>query len=190
MTKRHTPPALKSNALVVVRKPSGPHHCERCFGSVHTDHTSSRGALTSRVPTITFGSESRSTLLVAATLLLLLFRGLPLRRFRLQRAEIILQPIEPLLPEPAIFLEPVVDALQRIQLDPARPPLRLAAAGDQAGMLQHLEMPRDRGPADVERFGQFRNRGFAERQPGQNRSTRWVGECLKGGAEVVGRHLY
>src|ERR1041385_2762666 len=110
MTKRHTPPGLKSNALVVVRKPSGPHHCARCFGSVHTDQTRSRGALMSRVPTITFGSELRSTLLVAATLLLLLvgrllgrlFGGLPFRRFGLQRAEVVLQAIEPLLPEPAI----------------------------------------------------------------------------------------
>src|SRR6478735_43723 len=185
MTNRHTPPALKSNALVVVRKPSGPHHCERCFGSVHTDHTSSRGALTSRVPTITFGSESRSTLLVAATLLLLLFRGLPLRRFRLQRAEIILQPIEPLLPEPAIFLEPVVDALQRIQLDPARPPLRLAAAGDQARVLQHLEMPGDRRSADVEWLRQFRDRGLAKRQPRQDRPAGRVGQSLEGRAEVV-----
>src|SRR3954471_19292134 len=124
MTKRHTPPGLKSNALVVVRKPSGPHHCARCFGSVHTDQTRSRGAATSRVPTITFGSESRSMLLVAATLLLLLLWGFLLRRFRLQRAEVVLQTVEPLLPKPAILLEPIVDALQGVQLDPARPPLR------------------------------------------------------------------
>src|SRR4051812_9830060 len=164
MTKRQTPPALKSNALVVVRKPFGPHHCERCFGSVHTDQTSSRGASSSRVPTITFGSESRSMLLVAATFLLLLLRGFPFRRSGLQGAEVILQAIQPLLPEPAVFLKPVVDALQRVQLDPAWPPLRLAASRDQASVLQHLEMPGDRGPADVERLGQFRNRGLAERQ--------------------------
>src|SRR5260221_12788712 len=66
MTKRHTPPGLKSNALVVVRKPSGPHHFPRCFGSVHTDQTSSRGASSSREPPITFGSQSRSILFVAA----------------------------------------------------------------------------------------------------------------------------
>src|SRR5437868_1878267 len=145
MTKRHTPPGLKSNALVVVRKPSGPHHCERCFGSVHTDQTNSRGASTSRVPIITFGSESRSILLVAATLLLLLlFRGFRFRRIGLQRAEIVLQAVEPLLPEPAILLEPIVDALQGVELDPARPPLRLTAARDQAGVLQHLKMPGDR----------------------------------------------
>src|SRR5438132_3909632 len=100
MTKRHTPPGLKSKALVVVRKPSGPHHCARCFGSVHTDQTSSRGASSSRVPTITFGSESRSMLLVAATFLLLLLSGFPFWRCGLQRAEVVLQTIQSLLPEP------------------------------------------------------------------------------------------
>src|SRR6476620_9983828 len=104
MTNRHTPPALKSNALAVVRKPSGPHHCERCFGSVHTDHTSSRGASISRAPTITFGSESRSMLVVATTVVLRLLLGLPCPRSGLQRAEIVLQAIQPLLPEPPIFL--------------------------------------------------------------------------------------
>src|SRR5258708_16573130 len=100
MTKRHTPPGLKSNALVVVRKPSGPHHCARCFGSVHTDQTRSRGASSSRLPTITFGSESRSMLFVAATFLLLLLPGLCCRRRCLQRADVILQPIQPPLPQP------------------------------------------------------------------------------------------
>src|SRR5882724_6704785 len=164
MTKRHTPPGLKSNALVVVRKPSGPHHFPRCFGSVHTDQTNSRGASSSRVPTITFGSESRSMLFVAATFLFLLLRGFAFQRSGLQRAEVVLQAIQPLLPKPAIFLEPIVHALQRVQLEPAGPPLRLTAARDQAGVLQHLEMPGDRRPADVERFGQFRNRRLAERQ--------------------------
>src|SRR6185437_45271 len=112
MTKRHTPPGLKSNALVVVRKPSGPHHCARCFGSVHTDHTSSRGASTTRDPTMALTSDSRSMLLLAATFRLRLFSfGFVLRRLRLQRAQIVLQAIQPLLPEPAIFLEPVVHAL-------------------------------------------------------------------------------
>src|SRR5262249_31640005 len=152
----------------------------------HTDQTRSRGSSTSRVPTMTFGSDVRSMLLAAATLLLLLIRGLAFRG--LQRAKVILQAIEPLLPEPAVFLEPVFDALQRVELDPAWPPLRLAAARDQAGMFQHLEMPRDRRAADVERLGQLRNRGLAKRQPGQNRPPRRVGEGLERGAEVVGRH--
>src|SRR4051812_41806744 len=116
MTKRQTPPGLKSNALVVVRKPFGPHHCARCFGSAHTDHTSSRGASISRDPSITFGSDSRSMLFLSATRLLQLFGfAVVLRRFGLQSAQIVLEAIEPLFPEPAIFLEPVVHAFQGIQ---------------------------------------------------------------------------
>src|SRR4051794_13739900 len=125
MTKRQTPPGLKSKTLVVVRKPSGPYHCARCFGSVHTDHTSSRGASTTRDPRITLGSDSRSMLFFSATAFLRpVRRALVLRRCRLQHAQIVLQAVQPLVPEPAILLKPVVDALQRVQFDPAGAPLR------------------------------------------------------------------
>src|SRR3954471_23140921 len=101
MTKRQTPPGLKSKALVVVRNPFGPHHSARCLGSVQTDHTSSRGASIRGDPSITFGSDSRSTLLFSVTLLLRLFRlALVLRRLGLQRPQIVLQAVQALLPEP------------------------------------------------------------------------------------------
>src|SRR5262245_61006117 len=134
MTKRHTPPGRMSNALVVVVNPSGPHHCDRCLGSVHAVHTSSRGASNSRMPTIARGSLSRSMLLLATTLPLLRF--LPLLgflgfgRLGLQLAQIILQAVEPLLPKPAVVLEPFIDRLQRLRFDFAGPPLRLAPARD------------------------------------------------------------
>src|SRR5215472_18029701 len=70
MTNRQTPPGRKSKACVVVRNPFGPHHCTRCFGSVHTEKTSARGAASTRVPTIESGSRSRSILSLVATLLL------------------------------------------------------------------------------------------------------------------------
>src|SRR6187455_1130030 len=160
MTKRHTPPGRMSNALVVVVKPSGPHHCDRCLGSVHAVHTSSRGASNSRMPTIARGSLSRSTLFLAATLALLgLLRILAFGRLGLQLAEIVLQAVEPLLPKPAIILEPLIDRLQRLRLDLAGPPLRLAAARDQACTLQHLEMLGDGRAADVEWLGQLGHRG-------------------------------
>src|SRR5262245_29218767 len=62
MTKRHTPPGRKSYACVVVVKPFGPHHCARCFGSVHTENTNARGASNTREPMIERGSRSRSIL--------------------------------------------------------------------------------------------------------------------------------
>src|SRR5258708_26944925 len=130
MTKRQTPPGLMSKALVVVVNPFGPHHCARCLGSVHASHTRWRGALNRRVPINARGSSSRSRLFFTPTLLLL----------RLQFTQIIIQPIEARLPEAAITLEPVVNALQCRGFDAARTPLRLAAARDQARALTHLEM--------------------------------------------------
>src|SRR5579864_2280976 len=117
MTKRQTPPARNSWELVVVRNPVGPHHCARCFGSVHACQTRSRGASSTRVPVIAIGS-ARSMLFLALTRALL----------GLQDLEIIIEAIEPLLPEPAIFRQPVVNRLERGRLDSTRPPLRLAAA--------------------------------------------------------------
>src|SRR5690349_18381380 len=102
---------------------------------------------------------------LAATFLLRLFFRLVLG---LKLAEVILQPVEPLLPELTIALQPVVDAFQRLRLELAGPPLRLAAARDQAGGFQHLEMLGDRRAADVERLGELRHRGFAKREPRQD----------------------
>src|SRR6185436_6545670 len=131
MTKRHTPPGRMSKALVVVVKPFGPHHCDRCLGSVHASNTSARGASSSRTAMIAFGSRSRSMLFLAATLRLLSLLGL-------QFLEVDLQPIEALFPEAAIAFQPVVNAAQCVRFDAAGPPLRLPAARDQTGSLQHL----------------------------------------------------
>src|SRR5258708_13534308 len=71
MTKRHTPPAFTSILWVVVMKPFGPHHLAMCSGSVHSFHTSSRGASKTRVPRISRSPTSAAFLLSAAMLLLL-----------------------------------------------------------------------------------------------------------------------
>src|SRR6266849_925706 len=71
MTKRQTPPAFTSIVWVVVVKPFGPHHLPMCSGSVHTFHTSSRGASKTRVPRISRSPTSAALLLSAAMLRLL-----------------------------------------------------------------------------------------------------------------------
>src|SRR5208282_5237743 len=114
MTKRQTPPERNSKREVVVEKPFGPHHCARCFGSVQTENTSSRGASNSRMPTIERGSRSRSRLLFTA-----MFLALGFRRFGLQNFQIDVEAIEALFEEPAIVFEPVVDVLERLRLDAA-----------------------------------------------------------------------
>src|SRR6266571_1485927 len=71
MTKRQTPPGFTSILWVVVVKPFGPHHCPMCSCSVHTFHTSSRGASKTRVPRISRSPTSAAFLLSAAMLRLL-----------------------------------------------------------------------------------------------------------------------
>src|SRR5580698_9034778 len=122
MTKRQTPPGLKSKLDVVVVKPFGPHHCARCLGSVHAAKTRSRGASNSRVPMIDRGSLSRSRFVLAAMFVLLLgaFAGRGLAGFfGLERFQVAIETIETLVVKSAILVEPVVDRLERARLDPA-----------------------------------------------------------------------
>src|SRR5262245_20017977 len=70
--------------------------------------------------------------------------------FLLQRLEVAVKPVEALLPVPAVALEPVVDLTQRSRLEAARTPLGLAAARDEAGALQDLEVLGDRRQGHVE----------------------------------------
>src|SRR5579864_6251664 len=135
MTKRQTPPGRNAKLDVVVVKPFGPHHCARCFGSVQTENTSSRGAANSRMPMIERGSLCRSRLFVAAMFLALCFR-----RFGLQHFQIGFETVKTLLEETAIVFEPIVDVFERLRLDAAGAKLRFPAARDQAGTFQNFEM--------------------------------------------------
>src|SRR5215470_10769490 len=114
-----------------------------------------------------------------------LFLAPPLLPFGLHLAQIVVEAIEALLPKAAIVREPVVDVLQPVRLDPARAPLRFAAARDQAGALQHLEVLGDGGQADVEGLGELGDRGLAEREAGQDRPAGRIGERREGRAERV-----
>src|SRR3982074_1003318 len=71
MTKRQTPSAFTSILWVVVGKTFGPHQCAMWSGSVHTFHTSSRGASKTRVPRISRSPTSAAFLLSAAMFRLL-----------------------------------------------------------------------------------------------------------------------
>src|SRR5271163_251353 len=157
MTKRHTPPGRMSKLDVVVVKPFGPHHCARCFGSVHIEKTSSRGASNSRTPMIERESTSRSMLFVAAIVLLL-------ASFGLQRFQIIVEAIETFVEKAPVVVEPIVDVFERPRLDAARPPLRATAARDQSGALQNLQVLGNRRQAHGERLCQFGHGSFAQSQ--------------------------
>src|SRR6516165_324860 len=195
MTKRQTPPGRKSKLEVVVVKPNGPHHCARCLGSVQAEKTSARGASNSRVPTIARGSRSRSTLLVAAnfsvlrvwlvivTLLNTLLVVVLVMILRLQLLQIGVQAVEAFVEKASVMAQPIIDVLESARLDTARPPLRLAAACDQAGALKHLQVLRDRRKSHGERLGEFGHRGFAQGEPRQNGPASRVGERGEDGVQ-------
>ncbi len=81
--------------------------------------------------------------------------------WRLQRFEERIETLEVLLPERAIALEPVHGLAEGARVDPARPPLRITAAGDEAGALQHLQVLGNRRLTDGERFGELGHRRFS-----------------------------
>src|ERR1041384_377725 len=89
------PPGRKSILHDTILKPFGPHQCIRCSHSVNAFQTRSRGASKTREITNSFTAAAVSFL--AATLLLL----------RLQRTQIVVEPVETLFPEAAILFEPV-----------------------------------------------------------------------------------
>src|SRR5712692_9744976 len=120
---RMAPPGRASSSQTGFVNPCGPHHCATCFGSVHTLNTSSRDASKTRVMTSIRSDGSVAGLFLSAMFLLLV----------LKFVQVIVQTIEALVPERAIVLHPVGDVLERARLQPAGPPLRLAAARDQAG---------------------------------------------------------
>src|SRR5713226_3583638 len=120
------PPGRKSNSQTGLVKPRGPHHCATCFGSVHTLNTSSRGASNTRVST---NSCSSLAVMLPIAMVFLLF---------LHVAQIVVQAVQTLRPEPLVVCEPIGDVLERRRSDPAGPPLSMTAPRNQAGMFQHL----------------------------------------------------
>ena len=76
--------------------------------------------------------------------------------------------------------------VERLRPQTARARLPLAAALDQPGALEHLEVTRDRGQAHRERRGQLVDRRLPLREPREDRAARGVGEGGEGEIELVG----
>src|SRR6516165_11597849 len=149
--RNQEPPGRTSIRLEIVAKPRGTHQRARCSGSVHILETSRRGASKIRVMT-----SSRSAERAAASALIAI---LPLPA--LQFAEILVEAIKAVVPETAVVLEPLGGVLERPRLEPAGPPLRLAAACDQPGAFQHLQVLRDGRKAHRKGLRELADRGLA-----------------------------
>src|SRR5580658_8298672 len=152
------PPGRRSSVAFSMVKPLGPHQRARPSGSVQALHTRLRGASKTRVMT-SAGSPAGGALLS-------FFPSMPLL-LGLQLFQVIAQPVEVLFPKPAIVAKPVVDIAKGRRGKPARPPLRLAAALDEAGALQHFQMLRNRRKAHVEGRTELGDRGFARGEAGE-----------------------
>src|SRR6516162_1637222 len=171
-----TPPGRTSIRPEIVVKPRGPHQRTRCAGSVHILKTSQHGASKIRVMTSSRSAERATASAVIAILLL------P----ALQFAEIFVEAIKAFFPEATVVLEPLGGVLEWPRLNPAGPPLRLAAARDQPGAFQHLQVLGDGGKTHRKGLGELADRGLACGQPCQDRAPGRIGERRVSGAEVIG----
>src|ERR1700722_7453125 len=124
---RQRPPSRMSISRVSVVKPSGPNQRTTSAGSLQALKTRSRGASSTRDSTI-----SRSRVQVSRAAASVIIIGL-LRGWRLQRAQERIEAVEAGLPGFAGVFGPGRGGLQRRRLQPAGPPLSVAAAADQAG---------------------------------------------------------
>src|SRR6516164_6174181 len=159
-------------------KPRGPHQRARCSGSVHILKRSMRGASKIRVTTSSCSAERSAASAVMA------IRPLPALKF----AKIRVETIKAVVPEMAVVLEPLGGVLEWPRLEPAGPPLRSAAARDQPGALQHLQMLGDGGKAHRKGLGELADSGLARGETRQDRATCRIGKGRVGGAEVIGQH--
>src|SRR4029079_11539012 len=100
------------------------------------------------------------------------------------------QAVEVAVPEFAVVLEPYGGSLERLGVEMAGPPLRLAAARNETGVFEHLEVLRNRRKAHVVRLGEFGDRRITDRQARKNAAARRIGEGCKRGTEGICRHFY
>src|SRR3981189_3565978 len=181
MQAENAPPTRRSPLFSVIVKPRGQDHCARCCGSVQTRNTRARGASKLRRMV-----SSRSAAGASA-----LFRALAsmCSLLSLQLAEICIEALEALLPVAPIAPGPFRHLLQRSGPQPAGPGLRLAAANDESGTLQHLQVLGDRRLPHVEGLRELHPSRLPGGKPREDRAPRGVSQSGKGRVEVACSHV-
>src|SRR5262245_35255734 len=103
--------------------------------------------------------------------------AVPLTRaaLSLQRAQVIVQAIEPRVPELPVVGQPRIDAAQRAGRQAAWPPLRRPRTRDEAGALEHFQMLGNGRPADLEGLGQLVDAHLAAGQAGRKGAPGRIG---------------
>src|SRR6186713_1938994 len=95
------------------------------------------------------------------------------RRLVAGLAQIVVEPVEALLPVFAIGLHPLRCFAHGPCAQATGTPLRLAALADQPRALQHFQMLGDRRQAHVEGLGELGDRCFAGSEPRQDGAPSW-----------------
>ena len=108
---------------------------------------------------------------------------------RFEFLEVLVEPVEALLPIPAILVEPIGCGFELARVELAGTPLGVAAAGDEARPFEDFEVTGDGGKADVKGLGELVDGCLAEGKPRENGATGGIGKSGEGGAEMI-RHLY
>src|SRR6185503_13358686 len=90
--------------------------------------------------------------------------------------EIFGEPVELLLPDLAMRLDPGRGVRDRLRLEAAAMDAAVARAAEQPGGLEHLEVLGDRRRRHVEGLAEIADAGLALRQPRDDRTARRVGE--------------
>src|SRR5437588_12451584 len=90
--------------------------------------------------------------------------------------QVFVESLETLVPKPLVLPHPIGRLLQAGAVQPAWTPLRFSALRYQPRPLQHFQVFRDAGKAQVERFGQLRDRSLALGKTRQDRSPGGIGE--------------
>src|SRR5258708_27060308 len=100
----------------------------------------------------------------------------------------VVQALEGLVPEAPVLSHPLRSLFEARRLQPARPPLGVAALRDEARALQHFQVFGNAGEAQVNRLCQLRDRGLPLGKTSQDRAPGGIGEGAKREARLISCH--
>src|SRR2546428_1202480 len=192
MQYRRTPPTRKSAWKTGVVKPRGPHQRLTCAGSVHAFQTRSCGASKMRVmttPPFAAGPFPFVVVFVGTVtppkLSSAVERSLPVLSFASSVfLQVFGQSVEAVLPQDAVARQPPESRAERRRIDLAPVHTALGLDDQQAGILEHPEVLRDRRQADIMRLGEFTDGCLTAGELLQDGPPDGVGQRREDGVQV------
>jgi len=98
---------------------------------------------------------------------------------------VFVQPVVAVGPDLPVALDPADGLVEALRLQDAGPRLSCAGPRDEAGLLQHLQVFRDRLLRHRERLGELVHRRVAAGEPFQDRAPGGVGQGRENQGQVV-----